>query len=488
MKNFVLIVSILLAGAGNLFAKECPEPELQTQDFSRLPFTVPGEFKCIYKGCYYTPKVLDVGKLIEATKFNYRGKRGLLSEGDVKLGRDNNELALAHPCPSELELLMKIVKESDSINLLSGRRKIQMVLKIYHIENGSFKDFSFGLTGLTDGEVGDDKPARGTLDAIPNGFDLNFAFGNLTNNLLSFNLNRSRKLSRSYEVRDVPLEFLEGEHINRPVVRTEYLSDSDVGDPTTEVSGYHLRGRLYVDDSNEEDPVVIMKDLHLFYGIPQPDNPRVLVETLNIRRQEIAIPRGRPYLLNAESLSFVGTDRSNGLPIHYGKSHIRRDSKLIIFIQAWPKDNPPPEKDVNLVPLTEKQKARLKDKTDVDILKSAEFSVLSTQGESEFDLIQFNLDEAGLTKNNYDDFIYVDVKAPGLKNLPQLEFEAQHLVNGKIQLPSLLGANNGATAVDVTVTLSWENRNSAQKGMRRKNVYKLEHRLTSKRVLVKKGN
>ena len=32
MKNFVLIVSILLAGAGNLFAKECPEPELQTQD------------------------------------------------------------------------------------------------------------------------------------------------------------------------------------------------------------------------------------------------------------------------------------------------------------------------------------------------------------------------------------------------------------------------------------------------------------------------
>lgn len=445
-------------------------------------FNSSGQVVCVGKTCYYTPLMMSASdhnrehfKALTGTGLRFIPR----SDGFIERGRDANEVSFWHKCQEVLDRMIALAPEVDNAVLSTGRRAIHLQIKIYHVTTQAFSGFSFGLSGLFRGEV-DGRPPRGSLGSGPSGFDLNFAFGNLTNHLLQLSLSRSRNSKSGYELRDVSFEVLEGEIFERSLIQKNYR-DTSFSNPATEDTGYRFKGQAFVEETSDE-PTVVLKDLHLTYSVPQNENPNVIAEVLSIHRLEVEVPNGRPYVLASENLSLSSAGRNRSLPFFLENSNIKTDSKLVVFVTAWPKDSPP-KSDIEYKRLSKDEVEDLPVNTSLDLLETARFDLVPSQGVTDFDLIQLSLDKKGLTQDNYNEILMVSLSADGVDSAP-IAVEAQNLVAGHLQIPSPLGVSAQGVA-NLQLELNWVNRDHVPRGNQRVYYYELTHYQDLRRVDVK---
>lgn len=418
-----------------------------------------GQVSCVGRSCYYVPQKIGTDALRRALARAVFGEEANLSlpdDGFINDGRDSTELAFWHKCQETLDEMKQLVSSLDQPVLSTGRERIQLWIKIYHITEEQFNEFSMGLSGIFRGQVNKDGVSRGSVVQDGSTSILNLAFGNLTNHLLNVTLAHGKRSNRLFEIRDVPMQVVEGEIFSRSLTSKTYR-DTNFSQPTQEEVGYRVSGVAYVETVGREKRIVL-KDFNLNYSMPQPGKENVIAEVLSVPASEILLQKDRPYLLHAENVQASGNSKGRSLPFYLENSRIRSNSKLVIFVSGYPMSEPPAQGQ-QMLSYSPAEIAALPAANNSDLLGSASFEV-SRIGNSAvaFDLVKMQLDPRAMDQKKLRSMVGVKVSAPGLEKTDERFYQAQHLVKNPFQFPASYSNSGNGWQREIRVELRWANK------------------------------
>lgn len=469
----------VLVGITAQAQQECEQPS-KTEILNPGQDGQAGVLSCLGRRCYYTALKASGKRLRESLDTAVFGTFGGDDENYVQ--GDGREVVFWATCQDKLDELKTMVSLLDVARGRSHKREIQLKVRIAHLSNAAVNSLSFGITGIFDGIV-NNVPARGSAGDG----NISFAFGNLTNQLLSLNIGGFKEKNYSTIFMDEDFTVYQGDGVSiYNVANVRRDSTSSVGSTDSEPIGYTLRADEVQIDKTGDEPLVIIHDLSLFYGEAVPDKD-IISKYINRSFPEVVIPRDRPAVLNATNLSVDQLNNKKGLP-YLENSKVKSDSKLMVFISGWPEDSPP-EVESNLIPLNKDELALVNSREfpAEDLLTKAEFSILPTGKATNFDLVQFRLNDLeALASKNRREVINVTISGSGIEKHSSLVY-AEHLFTGLYQLPSVYGAKG---EVEFKVKLAWADgyKNNLPRGHEKSVTYNIRHRqgLGSVSILSKK--
>lgn len=407
-----------------------------------------GVVSCQGRSCYYIPKRANASVLAQSLRMATEGSsasKWAFDQGYSLQGRLPEEVQFWHVCEDTLSELKRLVQALDVTAVSHGRRRVVITVKIYQLTRGTFANLALGVAGVLDGAVGE-TPARGSLGGSSEG--LNLAFGNLTNRLLGIKLAGSKESSNAFEVRDFDFPVYEGDEISRSEDNTR-LVDVGIGQASTKDLGYRIYGQVSIDGDSKENQNVVIRGLSIRLGNPSVD-PKQFGTVKQFENPQLIIPKGRPILVGAESIGASEIGGETGL-MFLNKSNIRRDSKLVVFIQAKIDENSDDSVE-SYNRLSAEEIKTLAPNPGVDLLKGAQFNVLSASGDNGFDLVTMKLPLEGLSQKNYQDLIQVKLEANGERFTEK--YMAEELVSGFLQIPTSYSLNRNGEA-KIKIEMEW---------------------------------
>ncbi|MBC7740954.1 MAG: hypothetical protein H7061_02075 [Bdellovibrionaceae bacterium] len=290
--------------------------------------------------CNYLPKKVSAHTLkSRILTYFYKDREPTDANMYVKVLK-NDQLEFAHPDADKIKMIMDKISDFDVQDIFVPRRKVNIVIKVLQlIENA---DDSIGLVvGAKHASRRQDayKPIdRTSIATNPAGLiNINFAFGNLVNNLLDIVLKNFKQRNDIKTVVDFPIQITHDYQLSssQPISQTLYITPNSVA-AYQETLGFKAEGNVRFHE-NDKFKVVIKNFNATYTDYEEGDNAeRTLVGGMKYSSylRDLELEIGCSTAIRLVGLSKISKEVKRNFGLKSSKQSVEATKDFLFIIKA----------------------------------------------------------------------------------------------------------------------------------------------------------